>query len=64
LVETPKETRNKLLNKINWNICHIKMHWIFYIKNYGIKMRRKNSDLTVMIIGNCINSNGLQYHIQ
>jgi len=32
LAETPKETGNKLLNKINWKIRQIKMRQIFYIK--------------------------------
>ena len=31
-VQTPKETGNKLLNKINWKICQIKMQQIFYIR--------------------------------
>jgi len=32
LAETPKETGNKMLNKINWKIHQIKMQQIFYIR--------------------------------
>jgi len=32
LVETPKETGNKVLNKSNWKIRQIKMQQIFYIR--------------------------------
>jgi len=30
--QTPKETGNKVLNKINWKIHQIKMQRIFYIR--------------------------------
>jgi len=29
LLAAPKETGHKLLNKINWNICEMKMQRIF-----------------------------------
>jgi len=32
LLEVPKETVNKLLNKINWKIREIKMQQVFYIR--------------------------------
>jgi len=32
LLESPKETGNKSLNKINWNIRKIKMRQIFYTR--------------------------------
>jgi len=50
LVETPKETGNKLLNKINRKICQIKIQRIFYIgkKNREIKMQRKKWRFTIL----------------
>jgi len=46
MVETPKETGNKLLNKINWKICQINMQQIFYIRKSQFKMQWKKQCFT------------------
>jgi len=44
LAETPKETGNKLLYKINCTICQIKMQRIFYVR------KSRNQDAAKILV--------------